>query len=165
MAVFSTGNEAKGGKQPVKKAGKAGRRAKVTGDKTGGSEGKRSAKNDHDLIPLAKDSGRNNELMGDDALGTETAKGSDKTDHARVLKTIVQAREKEINDIELRITGTCDIRERSILAVQLKGALHALKEALVSMSLVQKKAEEASVDVAWSSDGDTEMKETTYLGC
>ena len=164
MAVSSTGNDAKGGKQPVTKAGKTGTKVKGMGDKASGADGKGSEKMiDQEAKVLSKGSGHGgkDEVLSGAKHGTVTGSMEhEKKDPASVLQELVHAREKEIKDIELKITNTHDIRERSILAVQLKGAQHALKEALVSMSLTQKKAE-ASLDVAWSSDGDGSKKETS----
>jgi hypothetical protein len=59
---------------------------------------------------------------------------------------------------------TKDGRERAVLAVQLKGAQHALKEALVYMSLVQKQDEVAVKEATKIKQGRNTTVEEVDMG-
>jgi hypothetical protein len=163
MTASSVGNDGKGGKQPVKKAGKLGSHIKVGSDKTCVAESKKDIKKvapgiDQVFRKMGEEIDRKKEAAGgagDQARDVSRTQGKDSP--GQVLQMIVNSREKEIMEIEKKLTETHDSRERSVLAVQLKGAQYALKEALVNMSLTHKKTE-ASLNVAWSEDGDEVMK-------
>jgi hypothetical protein len=165
MTVSGNGDDAnKGGKLPVKKVGKSGAQIKGNDDKTSAVGKKKQQGKD---TPLGIDQvfmkiGRDIERKKGELLGGgngESEGTGKKQDPGDVLQTIVAAREKQVSDIETKISNTNDIREKSVLAVQLKGAQHALKEALVNMSLTQRKTEPAT-SATWNVDDDEEMQET-----
>lgn len=164
MTVSGNGDDAnKGGKLPVKKIGKSGAQIKGNDDKTSAVGKKKQQGKD---TPLGIDQvfmkiGRDIERKKGELLGGGNGKSEGtgkKQDPGDVLQTIVAAREKQVSDIETKISNTHDIREKSVLAVQLKGAQHALKEALVNVSLTHRKTEPAT-SATWNVDDDEEMQE------
>lgn len=144
MTASSAGNEAKGGKQPVIKAGKTGARKKgFNKEKTGVAESQYERKDYGKIDQIFKKSGNDLERKKEDGkssntpgLGTDT--GYDKNNPAKVLQQIIHQREEEIKEIETKIDTTGDERKKAALGVQLKGVQRALKEALVNLSLAQR---------------------------
>lgn len=172
MKASSAGNEAKGGKQSGTTTGAPGSlKAGVQDAKTGGAEGKYgrrsiNGKTDQALTTLEENSKgkREDERKNSGMFGRLRGGGSGygKKNPTEGLQEIVYRREKEIKEIELKLSAAADGGEKAALGVQLKGAQHALKEALVSMSLVQRKEEVLGSKL--KNGGDETMNEEEQQG-
>jgi hypothetical protein len=137
MTVSGIGNDAKGDKQPVKKAGKSGALSKATSDKLKSTEkvkeGKSRVGKDQEVIWRTEDC-----AISEQGKMGSTAEIGNKNPVA-VLQQVVSKREAEVKELEEKLSRKHDASERSVLSVQLKAAQHALKDALLNMSLTQKR--------------------------
>jgi hypothetical protein len=157
MSASSAGKEAKGCKHPTTMVRESGAREKgLCDEKLGGFKAKYARKliMGGDSEQKKEEESKSSRTYGKWAGGIKY----DKKNPTEGLQQIVNRREQEIKEIEEKMDTAADGREKATLGVQLKGAQHALKEALVNISLVQRK-EEVLCNKTPYEDGEKMMNE------